>query len=228
LISLIGIHYKIVAKSLLTDYPSEIIDWYKKCKKKIMLFKVNFEKAFDSVSWRYLDYVLDKSGFGIKWRNWIKVGLVSSKTSILINGSPTSYFSLKRGLRKGDPLLHFLFIIVMEGLHMDLNDGLAGNMFHGVKVGSPGIFLSLLFYKKDVIIRSEWNLNAMEYIIRILNIFCIAFRLKINIHKSNVYGVGVSSNEVEIMASYMECEVGFFPFTYLGLPIGLNMSRITK
>ncbi|GJW99501.1 RNA-directed DNA polymerase, eukaryota, reverse transcriptase zinc-binding domain protein [Tanacetum coccineum] len=113
---------------------SETVDWYKKRKKKMMIFKVDFKKSFDSVSWRYLDYVLDKLGFSIKWRNWIKDGLASARTSILINGSPTSEFSLKRGLRQGDPLSPFLFIIVIEGLHMVLNDGLAANMFHGVKV----------------------------------------------------------------------------------------------
>ncbi|GJZ90403.1 RNA-directed DNA polymerase, eukaryota, reverse transcriptase zinc-binding domain protein [Tanacetum coccineum] len=188
-ISLIGIHYKIVAKILanrlskvidsiispeqsafitrrqILDGPlilSETIDWYKKRKKKMMLFKVDFEKAFDSVSWRYLDYVLDKLGFGIKWRNWIKAELASARTSILINGSPTSEFSLKRGLRQGDPLAPFLFIIVMEGLHMAFNDGLSANMFHGVKVGSPGIHLSHLFYAEYVIILSEWNLNSMK------------------------------------------------------------------
>ncbi|GJZ52128.1 reverse transcriptase domain, reverse transcriptase zinc-binding domain protein [Tanacetum coccineum] len=149
-------------------------------------------------------------------------------TSILINGSPTSEFSLRRGLRQGDHLSHFLFIIVMEGLHMALNDGLAANMFHGIKVGSPGMHLSHLFYADDVIILSEWNLNAMENIIRILNIFYIASGPKINIHKSNVYGVGVSSNEVEIMASYTGCEASFFPFTYLDLLIGSNMRRIAN
>ncbi|GJW17823.1 putative RNA-directed DNA polymerase, eukaryota, reverse transcriptase zinc-binding domain protein [Tanacetum coccineum] len=193
-----------------------------------MLFKVDFVKAFDSVSWRYLDYVLDKLGFGIKWCNWIKAGLVSFRTSIVINGSPTSEFSLKIGLRQGDPLSPFQFIIVMEGLHMALNDGLAYNMFHGVKVGSLGMHLFHLFYVDDVIILFEWNLNAMENIIRILNIFYIAFGLKINIHKSNVHGVGVSSNEVEIMASYTGCEAGFFPCTYLGLTIGSNMSCIAN
>ncbi|GJS05059.1 RNA-directed DNA polymerase, eukaryota, reverse transcriptase zinc-binding domain protein [Tanacetum coccineum] len=158
----------------------------------------------------------------------VSTGLVSSRTSIIINGSPTSEFYLKRGLRQEDPLSLFLFIIVMNGLHMALNDGLAANMFHGVKVGSPGMHLSHLFYADDVIILSEWNLNAMENIIRVLNIFYIASGLKTNIHKSNVYGVEVSSNEVEIMASYTGCEAGFFPFTYLGLPIGSNMSRITN
>ncbi|GJR76425.1 RNA-directed DNA polymerase, eukaryota, reverse transcriptase zinc-binding domain protein [Tanacetum coccineum] len=170
---------------------SEIIDWYKKRKKKLMLFKVDFKKAFDSMSWRYLDFVLDKLGFGTKWRSWIKVGLVSARTSILVNGGPTSEFSLKRGLRQGDPLSPFLFIIVMEGLHMTLRDGVAANMFQGVKVGSPGILLSHLFYADDVVIFSEWNQTDMENIIRILNIFYIASGLKINIHKSNVYGIGM-------------------------------------
>ncbi|GKD82792.1 hypothetical protein Tco_1349631 [Tanacetum coccineum] len=61
----------------------------------------------------------------------------------------------------------------MEGLHMALNDGLAANMFHGFKVGSPGMHISHLFYADDDIILSEWNLNAMENIIRILNIFTL-------------------------------------------------------
>ncbi|GKB98152.1 putative RNA-directed DNA polymerase, eukaryota, reverse transcriptase zinc-binding domain protein [Tanacetum coccineum] len=181
-ISLIGLHYKIVAKILanrlskvmdsiispeqsafisgcqILDGPlilSEIVDWYEKRKKKLMLFKVDFEKAFDSVSWRYLDYILDKLGFGIKWRSWIKSCLLSARTSILINGSPTLEFSLKRGLRQGDPLSPFLFIIVMEGLHMALNDGIAANLFHGVKFNSSNIHLSHLFYADDVIILSE-------------------------------------------------------------------------
>nr|GEY75534.1 reverse transcriptase domain, reverse transcriptase zinc-binding domain protein [Tanacetum cinerariifolium] len=157
-----------------------------------------------------------------------KSRLASAKTSILINGSPTSESSLKRGLRQGDPLSPFLFIIVMEGLHMAINDGLAANMFHGVKVDSLGMHISHLFYADDDIILSEWNLNAMENIIWILNIFYIASRLKISIHKSNVYRVGVSSNEVEIMASYTRCEAGFYSFTYLSLPIYSNMRRIVN
>nr|GEY76180.1 hypothetical protein [Tanacetum cinerariifolium] len=175
---------------------SEIIDWYKKRKKKLMLFKVDFEKAFDSVSWKYLDYMLHKMGFGSRWRTWINNCLMSARASILINGSPTSEFSLKRGLKQGDPLSPFLFIIIM-GLHMALNDGIASNMFHGVRIGS-----SIIFY--------------------------IASGLKINFYKSNVFGVGVSNSEVISMAACTGCEAGSFPFSYLGLPIGSNMSRIAN
>ncbi|GKF23893.1 hypothetical protein Tco_0076215, partial [Tanacetum coccineum] len=48
--------------------------------------------------------------------------------------------------------------------------------------------------------------------------------LKINIHKSNIYGIVVSTEDVHLMASNTGCAMGMFPFTYLGLPIGCNMS----
>ncbi|GJR50623.1 gypsy type transposase [Tanacetum coccineum] len=77
---------------------------------------------------------IEKLGFGFQWRRLIKASLTSARTSILVNGSPTYEFSLKRGLRQGDPLSPFLFIIVIEGLYIALKDGLAANMFSGVKI----------------------------------------------------------------------------------------------
>lgn len=49
--------------------------------------------------------------------------------------------------------------------------------------------------------------------------------LKINFHKSNVYGVGVSNGEVEVMASLMKCKAGKLPFLYLGLPISASLRK---
>ncbi|GJZ58750.1 putative RNA-directed DNA polymerase, eukaryota, reverse transcriptase zinc-binding domain protein [Tanacetum coccineum] len=254
-ISLIGFQYKIVAKILanrlskvidsiisheqsafvsgrqILDGPlilSEVIDWYKKRKKKLLLFKVDFEKAFDSLSWRFLDHVMNQLGFSMVWRRWIKAGLMSSRASILINRSPTSKFSLKRGLRQGDPLSPFLFIIVIEGLNIALKDGLAVNMFRGVNIGSPGNRLSHLFYADDIIILSEWSQHDMDNIIHILNVFYLASGLKININKSNLYRVGVPSSKVKSMAVGTSCSPSFLPFSYLGLPIGSNMGRISS
>ncbi|GKA19420.1 RNA-directed DNA polymerase, eukaryota, reverse transcriptase zinc-binding domain protein [Tanacetum coccineum] len=194
----------------------------------MLLFKVDFEKAFDSVSWRFLDHVMERLGFSSTWRKWIMAGLKSSRASILVNGSPTSEFSLKRGLRQGDPLSPFLFIIVMEGLHIALKDGLTANLFQGVKIGSSEIRLSHLFYADDVIILSEWNQCDMDNIIRILNVFYLASGLKINISKSNLYGVGVSSDDIESMAAGTGCSASNLPFSYLGLPIGSNINRIAN
>ncbi|GJR03801.1 RNA-directed DNA polymerase, eukaryota, reverse transcriptase zinc-binding domain protein [Tanacetum coccineum] len=82
-----------------------------------MIFKVDFEKAFDSVRWDYLDDILKSFGFGDTWRSWISSCLKSAKRSVLVNGSPTSEFQFHKGLKQGDPLSLFLFIMVMESLH---------------------------------------------------------------------------------------------------------------
>ncbi|GKE20212.1 putative RNA-directed DNA polymerase, eukaryota, reverse transcriptase zinc-binding domain protein [Tanacetum coccineum] len=111
----------------------------------MLIFKVDFEKAFDSVSWRYLDYVLLSLGFRSKWRSWIRASLQSSRAFILINGSPTSEFSIKCGLRQGDPLSHFLFILAIEGLHGAMSNAVNSGLIRGIKLGSFDITLSHLF-----------------------------------------------------------------------------------
>lgn len=86
------------------------------------MFKVDFDKAFDSINWEYLDSVLAQMRFGNKWRMWIKGCLRSSRALVIINGSPTVEFEISKGVRQGDPLSPFLFIIIMEGLHIALEE----------------------------------------------------------------------------------------------------------
>ncbi|GJT16917.1 RNA-directed DNA polymerase, eukaryota, reverse transcriptase zinc-binding domain protein [Tanacetum coccineum] len=80
-------------------FGSRVLQWCRKKRKHALIFKVDFEKAYDSVRWDFLDDVLDKFGFGVKWRNWIQSCLRSSRGSILINGSPTKEFQFFRGRR---------------------------------------------------------------------------------------------------------------------------------
>ncbi|GJZ52289.1 RNA-directed DNA polymerase, eukaryota, reverse transcriptase zinc-binding domain protein [Tanacetum coccineum] len=69
-------------------------------KKQSLIFKFDFEKAYDSVLWDFLDDILVKFGFGIKWRGWIQNCLNSSKGSILVNGSPMEEFQFYKGLKQ--------------------------------------------------------------------------------------------------------------------------------
>ncbi|GJT14242.1 putative RNA-directed DNA polymerase, eukaryota, reverse transcriptase zinc-binding domain protein [Tanacetum coccineum] len=149
-------------------------------------------------------------------------------TSILVNGSPTSEFSIKRGLRQGDPLSPFLFIFIMEGLHTTLMEATNSGLIRGINIGSSNVTLSHIFYAYDVIITTDWSSFDMDNIIRVLQVFYLASGHKINIHKSNVYGVGVSDNEMSTMANNTGCTLGSFPFVYLGLPIGANMNLIVN
>ncbi|GJV92652.1 RNA-directed DNA polymerase, eukaryota [Tanacetum coccineum] len=143
-ISLIGSLYKIIAKilanrlsfvisGLISDVQSafvsnrqilddpfilnELLSWCKHKKIKAMAFKVDFEKAFDSIRWDYLQDILKIFGFGDKWCGWINGCLNSAMGSVLVKRSPTSEFQFHKGLKQGDPLSPFLFILIMESLH---------------------------------------------------------------------------------------------------------------
>jgi hypothetical protein len=87
-------------------------------RRKIPTFfiKLDIAKAFDSLSWAYLLEVMEKLGFGARWRDWISLALASSSSRILLNGIPGRPIKHERGLRQGDPISPMLFILVMDPL----------------------------------------------------------------------------------------------------------------
>nr|GEV39090.1 putative RNA-directed DNA polymerase, eukaryota, reverse transcriptase zinc-binding domain protein [Tanacetum cinerariifolium] len=205
-----GIHYKIIAKVLANSLS------------KVINNIVSPEQTAFIASRHILNGPLILSGV-IDW-TWIKACLKSSRTSILVNGNPTSKFNVRRGLRQGDPLSPFFFVIIMEGLHVAISDSVCTGLIRGIKFGSLDVNLSHLLSADDVIIMSDWSSHDVENIIRIFKVFFLASGLKINIHKSSIYGAGVPPEEIHHMASNTGCSAGLFPITYLGLPIGSNMS----
>lgn len=98
-----------------------MVDDARRVKKDLLIFKVNFEKAYDFVDWKYLDDVIAKMNFQTLWRKWIIECVITTMTSVLVNGSPTFEFKMKRGLRQGDPLFPLLFMLAAEGDILCLN-----------------------------------------------------------------------------------------------------------
>nr|GFC60499.1 RNA-directed DNA polymerase, eukaryota [Tanacetum cinerariifolium] len=129
---------------------NEVLHWCNKKKKKSLIFKVDFEKAYDSVRWDFLDDVLKKFGFGDKWCKWIQCCLKSSRGSILVNGSPTEEFQFFKGLKQGDPILPFLFILIMESLHLFFQRVIDAGIFKGINL-NHSVCVSHMFYADDAI-----------------------------------------------------------------------------
>nr|GEY02348.1 RNA-directed DNA polymerase, eukaryota [Tanacetum cinerariifolium] len=253
-ISLIGSIYKIITKSLanhlslviselVSDVQSaffanrqifdgrsvlnELLSWCKYKKSKALIFKIDFEKAFDLIRWDYLDVVLSNFGFGSKWRSWIQGCLNSAMGSILVNGSPTTEFKFAKGLKQRDPLSPFLFIMIMESLHLSFNNIVNAGFYKCIKI-IKSLSLSQLFYADDVIFVGKWKLSNLSTIVNVLKWFHCASGLKINLHKSKLMGVGIPNDVVASTAKSIGCSTLHLPFNYLGVKVGGIMSRLNS
>nr|GEY11655.1 RNA-directed DNA polymerase, eukaryota [Tanacetum cinerariifolium] len=127
-----------------------------KMHKKALFLKVDFAKAYDSVRWDFLIDVLKAFGFGSKWCKWIRGTFCFAKASVLVNGSPSDEFQFHGGLKQGDPLSLFLFILVMESLHLSINRAINDGLFKGIRLNDD-ISLSHLFYADDAMFVGEWS-----------------------------------------------------------------------
>jgi hypothetical protein len=115
---------------------NEIVDDAKKSNKDLLLFKVDFEKAYDLVDWGYLDEVMSKMNFPMLWRSWIMKCVTTASASVLVNRCPTYEFCFERGLRQGDPLSPFLFLLASACLNVMMKAMVANRIFTLYNIGT--------------------------------------------------------------------------------------------
>ncbi|RVW38172.1 LINE-1 retrotransposable element ORF2 protein [Vitis vinifera] len=201
---------------------NEVIDYWLKRKEKGVICKLDIEKAYDSINWNFLMKVMRKMGFGDRWMKWIWWCISTASFSILVNGVPAGYFSNSRGLRQGDPLSPYLFVLGMEVLSAMLRRAVDGGFTSGCNIQGRGgmeINVSHLLFADDTIIFCEVRQDHITYLSWILVWFEAASGLRINLAKSEVIPVG-EVEDIEMLAVELGCKVGTLPSVYLGLPLG--------
>ncbi|XP_068483362.1 uncharacterized protein [Phaseolus vulgaris] len=204
---------------------NEVLEEYKRKRKSCVFFKVDYEKAYDSVSWDFLYYMLERLGFCVQWICWIKGCLESASVSVLVNGSPTREFIPRKGLRQGDPLAPFLFLIVAEGLTGVSRMAEEKSLIDSLVVGKANVKVNMLQYVDDTLFFCEANTKSVFNIKAILLCFELASGLKVNFLKSRIGGLGLSQSLLQHFAAILNCKVMVTPFVYLGLPVGGSHKR---
>jgi len=110
-------------------------------KKSGIIIKIDYEKAYDSVSWNILYYTMGRVGFCAKWIGWIRACLKYATIFILDNGSSTQKINSSKGLRQEDPMTPFLLLIVVAGMVRQTSNK---NIFEGIIVEKNNVQVELL------------------------------------------------------------------------------------
>ncbi|XP_058775212.1 uncharacterized protein LOC131649467 [Vicia villosa] len=208
---------------------NEMLDWAKRKKRGCLLLKVDFEKAYDSIYWNYLRWIMGRTGFGKRWMKWMKSCIFSSHMSVLVNGSSTKEFKVQRGLRQGDPISPFLFVIDMEGLSALMKKLVEVGDFQPFKYGEED-YVDILQFADDTVIIEEPTCDNLWSMKVILRGFELVSGLKINFHKSNFFGINIGEWLSTSATSFLSCKKGSFPFKFLGIWVGerANKTKVWK
>ena len=161
-------------------------------------------------------------GFENKWVNWIEWCISTATFSVLVNGSPAGFFGSSRGLRQGDPLSPYLFVLGMEALSLMIDKAAEGGFISGyVFKGRDNTEKQIthLLFADDTLVFCKDTEDQMTHLCWILAWFEALSGLKINLEKSSLFPVG-RVEDVDGLAFELGCKIGSLPTEYLRLPLG--------
>ena len=150
-----------------------------------LLCLVDFEKAFDSVSWSFIEKALDIFYFKVSIKNWIKTLYNNSQSCVIKNGFLSDSFKLERGCRQGDPLSPYIFIICAEILAILVQNA---NDIKGINI--DGVEYLISQYADDTSYMLDGSPKSLNNTLLILEYYANISGLKLNYAKTKVIWIG--------------------------------------
>ena len=169
-----------------------------------VIFKIDFEKAYDKVKWPFLLQTLRMKGFSDTWCRWVENFVSGGSVAIKVNDDIGNYFQTRKGLRQGDPASPILFNIVADMLvtlieRAKLAGQITGAIPHLVEGG-----LSILQYADDTILFLNHDLEKTRNLKLLLCDFEDLSGLKINFHKSELFCFGEAAETSQELLIYLD------------------------
>ena len=135
-----------------------------------MALKLDMSKTYDRVEWEYLKAIMVKMDFCGTWITWIMECISTASFSFNINGEPTGYVIPSRGIRQGDPLSPYLFLLVSQGFSHLLDQAQRSKRLTGMRISRSGPSITHLFFADDWLIFCKADKRQVEEVSRILKI----------------------------------------------------------
>ncbi|CAN0846889.1 Putative ribonuclease H protein At1g65750 [Linum grandiflorum] len=198
----------------------------KKGKKFDIMMKIDMRKAYDLVEWDCLDSLLTAYGFSRKWCLWIRECVSTVRFAVLFNGEPSHFFSPSRGIRQGDPLSPFLFILMTNALSFIIEKGISSHALKGIKLRPHCPTLSHCLFADDTVIFGSASVDEVDIIMGTLSEYGVLTGQEVNMQKSSMF---FSANTPEELRNAIRGRANFESdichSKYLGVPTEWGRSK---
>ncbi|XP_028095770.1 uncharacterized protein LOC114293006 [Camellia sinensis] len=184
-----------------------------------MAIKIDFDKAYDRIESDFLAMVLRKMGFDSQWVHWVMECVSTVSFSIFANGEKRASFVPSRGLRQGDPLSPYLFIIVADVLSKLISHSLQNREISGFKITRLCPTLTHLFFADDMLLFLKAEDTEYQKILDLLKVCCEASGQRVNFNKSSVqFSLNVAPAVCDSICALFGFKISSSHAKYLGLP----------
>ena len=182
-------------------------------------FKVDIQKAYDTVNWQFLRCILIRFGFHERMVQWIMECVTTTSFSISVNGILHGYFKGKRGLRQGDPLSPYLFTLVMEVLTLILRRRVRDSELFTFHHKCSQLNIINLCFADDLFLFAHGDAHSAGVIMDSLEEFKDVSGLSPSLPKSTAYFCNVLNHIKVAILQILPFVEGNLPVKYLGVPL---------
>ena len=186
-----------------------------------LLLLIDFEKAFDSLSWSFINKVLKFFNFGPSIINWITVLNRNACSAVSQCGHLSPFFMLGRGCRQGDPISPYLFILCAEILSIRLRNN---KNIKGIKIDN--VELKFSQYADDASAFLDGSKTSLEETLQELETFANISGLKTNFDKTQVVWIGAKKYSTEAIKTRWKLSWGATQFRLLGITFDVDLDKI--
>lgn len=179
------------------------------------------------VEWPYLEQVLNCLNFPEVFIKWVMVCIKTVYYTIIINGVPVAPFKARKGLRQGDPLSPFLFILAMEYLKRQLGT-LKRKLDFNFHPKCARMSITHLGFADDLLLFYTGDFVSVQMLYNCFQIFSQASGLVANADKSSIYFGGVCKDDQNAILQALGFTKGELPFRYLGIPLSTKRTNVLQ
>ena len=172
-----------IGENIRTVY--DLMEYFETKNQEGMLLLLDFEKAFDSIEWDYLNNLLKSYGFGPQFIQWFNVLYKNACSCVLNNGNFSEFFKLGRSCRQGDPLSPYLFILAIEPLALEIT---TNKKIKGIECDKKTIKIGM--YADDTFLMLDGSESSLSESVQVLDGFHACSGLKINLEKTQAIWLG--------------------------------------